>query len=771
MAILSPNPFPSSAVARYSDTASDVGFTTVATDAVRRGMTLLEQYARAGSVNGGDSSGGVVAIVGEYGTGKTHLALDLLFQASRHQPPIQSFYLDAPGDSFLRLYLERFLPRLGRRALRARVGEYYSDIVAEELEDSPLTRPVAADLRARSVDPVLVVRRLGLMESAFQERLIERLSAVTEDPSFGTALALFLRPEFEATVWEWLSGQPPDAVLAERDIGARIDSDAKALQAIGVVALLLGGQRRRFVLVFDEMEKVIVPVSGPGDEGTLSAFKRLFEIISKTGALLILCGLPEFLEALPDDARQRISVVIRPTRLTSDDAIRFIEDVQERSSGVRELKPFSPDVARYLADLSGGNARRLVRLCFYAFQAASAGGTDVTRAIVREVAREQFELVSMEELRSAVVRVLDRSGLTFEMEKSFGSGRARVVSDFWVPASDSGCAIMLAQSVLQAADSDRLRKAGLLVRQPKTGAPRSILLVVNGYLSEELAPALIDAFDRVLVHNLRSFEDDLAAAVQGLVGRLERQPTDVSSTAITEKLEQLARQNHRINASLDEVVHRLPSTYAMREAVEEGLVSVFLRLTGSSALSTPFLSVPSGWRSVDSVFERAFAFLERGSSIAQLFRNVSWKVTNRDPHLARRDEPFGYDELERAVAFTPDVTGRLMVQEAISAFRDGVTQVLRSMNPERTDVTEAQAAVYPLCLTYDKLALAGDFVDWVHSVLRWSEEAELSPPVSRDQAASAEDSEIGELILELGPRVYAAVGDDAHGPVGSRGSK
>ncbi|MFD0427245.1 hypothetical protein ACFQ60_01125 [Streptomyces zhihengii] len=112
-------------------------------------------------------------------------------------------------------------------------------------------------LKDRRLHPQEVVRRLGLSESAFLQSLQARLGHITEHSDFGTALALFLRPEFEAAVWEWLAGHPADPVLKERGVVRTIDTDISALEAIGVFAFLYGRQGHRFVLAVDEFEKVL----------------------------------------------------------------------------------------------------------------------------------------------------------------------------------------------------------------------------------------------------------------------------------------------------------------------------------------------------------------------------------------------------------------------------------------------------------------------------------------------------------------------------------
>jgi len=165
------NPFPAAAVARLS--LSEEEFWSVDTEALKQTRSYLQDYLRRankdeGGSDASDLHGLILAIVGDYGTGKTHIAQDMLRQiAAAKNPNLYPLYLDAPSDSFLALYRERFLRKLDRAEVLKRVDEYYADIVADELVKSELTKPVAEALRKREVSADEVVHDFGLIESKF----------------------------------------------------------------------------------------------------------------------------------------------------------------------------------------------------------------------------------------------------------------------------------------------------------------------------------------------------------------------------------------------------------------------------------------------------------------------------------------------------------------------------------------------------------------------------------------------------------------------------
>lgn len=585
------NPFPASGVARLSSTANEL--LTITTDAVKNGQSYLDDYLdRSGKIdNEIESQGNVIAIVGEYGTGKTHIALELLHRiAVNDTKDIHTFYLDAPADSFLALYKERFIPKLRRLDVRERVNEYLSDIVARELEKSALTAPAAMHLLERKIPPLELIRSLGLMESDFMHQLHEQLDEITENKDFGTAFSLFLRPEFEDAVWEWLQGSPPDAALVDRGIKRTLDTDPEVLETIGVFAFLYGRQNHRFVLVIDEMEKVLSHSSQQvTDEATILAFKKLMEVIGKTRALLILCGLPDFMEVLPEDAQQRILSIVRPTGLSPDDTAQYIREAQKRSTGRERLKPFTNDTVAYVSEIAGGNARKVVRLCYHAFQVASNVGTDVTRAMLRETARDQFELTTKEDVYTEISRAVDLNGWLFETNKSFGKEKSRVKTDFWLPVGDSGsgCVILITRSLLHEKEVIALAKQIEVIKQQMTSKAQVLsLLIINGYLADNLSLYLQKAFDRVINFNVRRFSDDIDAVLKGVIRRLEDTHNEDNVVIIRDRVDQLTRQTHATRSTLTHIENTMLDASLVKKAVEQGVRAVFGQLGNTDSNST-----------------------------------------------------------------------------------------------------------------------------------------------------------------------------------------
>ncbi|GAA2610438.1 hypothetical protein SMC26_24560 [Actinomadura fulvescens] len=733
------NPFPAAAVARLSELPD--GPLTIATPAIRQALAYVDDYLAAG--RGDDAEGGkpgkpgnVIAVVGEYGTGKTHLALEILRHIRRvGGTSVQRLYLDAPADTFLALYQQRFVVELSKADVRDQVEEYFADIVAGSLAGSELTAEAARRLRDREIDAQAVIDRLGLMESAFLQALQEHLRVVTENDAFGTALALFRRAEFEDAVWEWLKGHPPDPALVERGITAAIDDDAAALEAIGVFAFLCGRRNQPFVLVIDELEKVLSPPHLPAADSVL-AFKKLLEVFSGARALLVLSGLPDFLEALPDDARQRIGCVVRPSALSTEDTRGLILDSQERAFGKRTLDPFSEETLGYLVELAGGTARKVIKLCYHSYQSAVAAGTGVTQAMIREAAREQFELTSRDDVRAEVTRVLDRGGWLFEAGHVSGDG---VRADFWVPQGDggAGCAILITDSVLTRPEANVLAERA---RRLRAGAGRGVLLVVNGYLADHLAPALTAVCDRPpLVHSLRRFTDDFDAALRGVMQRLEAGAREDELKALRDRVDRLSRQQARgFESLLDELKRerrRSAEEPSPRRPTYERTDTFHFPDTGvpSPGGSAAGQELPDP---VEREFGRALSAVDTLNTIAAMLKAAA----GPEPSPVR----IGDREVLAAVG------AGAVLQIAVQEFRSGVAEWFSTMGPLAQRNLTGMAE---LCRGYQDVYLALP----VRRLVRLADiQRRVSPELIRTTPVQDDPDYIALVLGSLADRVYVA---------------
>src|SRR5262249_46812060 len=148
------------------------------TATIRQATEYLAAYLDAGPASG---PGMVIAVLGEPGTGKTHLAARLIRQARRVlADPAMAMYLDVGSSTFVDLY-HKFVDHLTEVKIRDLVNACYADVVVESLLERGLGGDIAEWLRAGEVTPQQVVERLGLMTSALLREVRRRLHNLTGD--------------------------------------------------------------------------------------------------------------------------------------------------------------------------------------------------------------------------------------------------------------------------------------------------------------------------------------------------------------------------------------------------------------------------------------------------------------------------------------------------------------------------------------------------------------------------------------------------------------
>ena len=539
------NPFASSAVARVPEFTDDLDrdddTITIRTAAIREVLGYLDQYLRPQGFEPESRTGTVVAVVGDYGTGKTHLAVEMLRHARQIRGKnVHVIYIDAQPDTFVPLY-RRFLEHLKEGDVVNQVKDYYTDVVADELMKSELTTVFAEHLRDGQLDADHVVAELGLPDNLLVQELRRRLYRVTRNESFATALTLLRRPAFSSAVWNWFSGRGPEPILRERGITDTLDSEEGALEAMGVFALLYGHRDHRLVLVIDELERVLCSANRP-DDTAMAAFKKLLSVLSEAGAFLALVGLPDFLGDMPPDVRARIGQRIDMTALTADDTREFIRRAQERAGRGAQLAPFTSESVDYMVQLADQTPRKILRLCYHIFHRATIDRVAVTDELVREVALAHTSILSADSVRDHISKALVEQGRRYTPNYLIDrTTPARV--DFWVYNEGDrtiGSGIVVTESVIREQEVEELTRRALSIR----GATHEVeaLLVVNGHVSQEMSARLEAAFGRApLVYRQLSFTTQLDALLNDMMTRTDSGGRDALAV-IRERVERMNRQ-------------------------------------------------------------------------------------------------------------------------------------------------------------------------------------------------------------------------------------
>jgi len=722
-----PNPYSPTAVARLAHGDDETTTVTVPTSAVQEAYRYLDAYLEPGDAGGEQiGPGNVVAVVGEYGTGKTHLAVEVLRHARTHDgKDTHIVYVDAQPSDFVELY-KRFAGRLEQADVLGRVRELYQDVVIEHLRKNPLTQPVADRLsNEREMDVRSVVAGLGMDAAALEPPFQRRLAEITTNATLRTAFTLLLRPEFEDTVWDWFQGARPVEVLRERGIQTQLDTEAAALEAMSVIALLYGRRNHRLILVVDEIERVLSGASRPVN-AALVPFKAMLAAFGDAGAFLLLAGLPEFLHVLTPDVSDRIGLVIEMPSLTTEQTRQLVYQTQ-RSAGLPGLAPFTEESMDYLRQVAEGSPRKTIRMCYHLYRRALKRRTPVTVELIQEVAHSLSTGLGVDDIRRRVGTILGAEGLAHTPRHQLGNAPLTRM-DEWVHVGSGGFGVVVTDSVLAEADLSELRRRAQAVQAARPGA--RVLLVVNGSLGEATAAELGTAFNQQpLTYNSRSFDQDLTATIRAMVSRTRETavPTGPSGLgagtaeaggaaleAVRDAVEQLARQQTNLYMFIEQMGNRQDG---LRESTERRFEAVQGELSGISdwlSVLRPDAAGPAGPAgvpppgrlpaTVDRLFTAALDALGDLRQVDLAMRQVLTLSGGPDAAAYRRSIT-QFRAALRAPGAASAVSAITLLQRLVTTFRDSVGEWYRSYGTDshgkllQSDERQLQA----LCGAYDAL--------------------------------------------------------------------
>ena len=650
------NPFVPVALGSMYDPAG----TTILTPAIEEAARAVSTY-----LAGRDTQGGrVLAVTGEHGMGKTYLAQHVLSRARETAGrPVRTMYLLARNQTFVELYqdfAEQLLKHSGSEVLDL-VRKVYARIVADSLRGSELTERLAADLDRGVLDPVAVVKRYGLAQSEFLQALQGLLEKVTSQTEFSTALTLLLRPEFEASVREWLLGHAPDPLLRERGVEQTIDTEPLALQAMGVFTLLYGQAGIPFLLVIDEIEQILLRRDRPGAD-VLTSFQQFLEIFGRAGGFLLLAGVPESVESLKAGVRQRIGEPVRMQPFTAADASAIITRNRPGVQGAAALAPFTQTTIEYLVALVGGVARTVVKMGHRLHQTAVAKGVDVTPAMVREAVRGEYDVNVTTIVHREIESVLSASGWPYTIDRRVG--QPGVAVDYYAEVrEDAHCAVLITDFVLSEDVAGRIEeRAAILRREP---GDVEVILVVTGLLSAEFTAGLTAAVgSRPLPVELSEFGDDFSAAFKSAVDRLlPARPAGAEAGPWPSDFDRLVRQQSNIYRLLGQTSTRVEGFRANSDR-QFATILELLRSLHAAPPQTPVAGAPLP-EDIEAMFADADAALFRLAEVDALFAEAM-RVDDRPPTAGLR-----MDRLDSAEVLHAAGAGFLLMRWLV-AFRGAV---------------------------------------------------------------------------------------------------
>lgn len=555
---LPPNPFPNlPEVTVGLDAGERMTVETAAVQAVRR---FVDDHLT-------DGGGRMLAIVGDYGIGKSHLASLAISQLMSERPNALPCVVQARrGDTLAGLYQRLFRPGHARAVdalpggglhmleVRRRVQEMRADLELElGLCDEPLGAGPGRTVPAISGDLELL--------GALQDRLL----AVTGDGELACGLSLLLHADQDIVdnAWEWLSGGPVTRDLARRGVVLPIGNEPRAMVAMLGVALLLNRPKSPYALIVDEVDQL-----GRDEDARYrpaAVLSQLATWAADTGTLLVVAISAKTWERLPEGVLQRAGQVVRPGPFSPGDVGEYIRRAYEQMPAAGR-SPFARPAISRLHDITGGSPRQVVDACYHAVK--KSGGGRITPSLIARVSAEILTHTSPGAVAGDITGACTTLGQS-AMPLSAPGGAVRL----WIPAGAEGAGITVIVSgpVVTAVAA----KALVRLAEESIGAPESpTILVCAGPLAGSLHEQLRDTFRAVL----RADDDDFRSDISLLIGNLtrhlgQRTGPDALREVRDELRRLLARDYHQ-----DQARQRDEDEQRLREVIRQETRRAYLRL-------------------------------------------------------------------------------------------------------------------------------------------------------------------------------------------------
>ncbi|GAB2957139.1 hypothetical protein ACFMQL_39365 [Nonomuraea fastidiosa] len=649
---------------RLADDADPTGITVI-TPAFDSAHRFVDGYL-ATSGGGLGESGRALALIGDLGSGKTHLATSLLHRIARSHEDAVILKLDTPHSEFGYLFRNILLEQFGRERLHDLVIDYYGQVTADGIGDDQAGPELAEEIRSRlregTIDPRKVVEHFHLAKRVLQEELRRVLSHLTEHSVWATALALMVMDELTDAVWEWLSGAPPSRELKARGVHRQLHTSADAYHTLSVLVYLSGRMRRRTVLVIDEFEKLLGG-EGQAARDAVNSLEELVKVFIDARGLLIYCGPTDSLPLVSRGTFQRTRI-ITPSPFGREETVELIA---KRGHQVSEA------VAESLVQLTDGNPREILSLFRRAQAIVEPTGRPVTTTTIREAVRQRHEFEPWE-VTTTVRRILEDSGLDFRTDVVLAADTDPI--DFWVRYADgrAAVAVLVTRSLLSEGDDAQLGRRVAAVRAGRM--PCEVITVVNGHLATGMRAEVSGLTGRQpLLFNMQDFGRRFRETLESALGRLAAAAEENVLEGLRRRMDRLSRQQSATQNMIDQL-HA--SVAGLRSAPSSGSAQA-----GLTALPP----------AVAEQFQRAGAVTEDTGELDRLLHDVFDDPAGGEHSLRARRRLASRELVEAA--------GAAMVQRLlVRAFQERVARFLASAPPGRLSPAQEEE-LRAICRTFE----------------------------------------------------------------------
>jgi len=338
---------------------------------------ILEKLERIISSTISSNLSNVVLIFGKYGQGKTHTLryIKTHINSERKDEAI-AIYIPTPGNSFIEFY-RNIIMEIGRDTILQYAKEFagsiyftYAKRLISDVNKGILSR---SDFPFHLTNPEIVRSNI---------RRVLREIAGTDLPDFPAVIIQLPDKSKEEIAWKWLCAHRMSlSELRQLEVTTSIDSDSVAVSALTSLINILHqiGYEVVFILV-DELE-IFVEQLDEKSRRTFTSHLRDFIDRNPEGLCLFFACAAEVERELKTAVIPALISRIPPgnevtlENLSKEEVIQFIIDYLDTSRitepraknskklFIEQLKPFKPDAIPKILEHSGGDIRKIMRIC------------------------------------------------------------------------------------------------------------------------------------------------------------------------------------------------------------------------------------------------------------------------------------------------------------------------------------------------------------------------------------------------------------------------
>jgi len=565
------NPFPRAAVANLMARTEE--YLSIETDTSKQVLNELKERLKDEE----KVRGFTCLIYGESGTGKTHILRECMQLALSEQSP-DIIVVETSNSLFFETFVsqfrniisdERLLEYLDNEFIEYLCTEILSEIDAAELRK----RQAASDNNNFSIDDFC--RDINQKPKSLKQMFWDQADYVISPTTKSALQALHFE---DSTSSDWMA-------FSEKCFDGVQDKD-HFLELLRVVLRLMKNSGDMLFIFADEVEKIFSDLSDEDLAKTRSFLKILLETCSTFRHILVIAGLPDFLDFdnVPDEIQQRFHLRVSPSKWDKDDVKTFISAVIKKA-GAGNVSLTMPAV-KSLLDVTGGIPRLTIRSLYQIYSDAilDKDKTKVSKDDVIKVTRGMYEVRSEDGVSTEIETVIKDKNLPYSVPllQQDSNQESEILPDFIINVSEVNIInVLITHSLIERRDLQKYEEIASSAKQNGAdGDDITNFFIVNGYISPVIRNRLKSlGQNKILYVRPSYFDDDFAEAIENIIETHKRIQEFSSIQDISARLHRLtdviqfnlSRSDRRFEEVEHRILRQLPQTASHANEQVEGL--------------------------------------------------------------------------------------------------------------------------------------------------------------------------------------------------------